>query len=61
MSALHAFLLAALICGSHDPFNDGEHCEQAEIRAASCAAAEAWVRQGLRPGQTLHVIHCGEA
>jgi hypothetical protein len=33
-------------------------CEHGEIRAASCDAAERWLRAGLRHGQTLHVMGC---
>lgn len=50
-----AALLIAIICGMSDSF-DG--CEEAEVRAASCAAAEAYLRDGLRPHQRLIVVRC---
>jgi hypothetical protein len=59
----HAFLLAFTICGAADPAwpSAADRCEQGEVRAASCQAAEAWVRAGLRPGQVLFLLHCGRA
>jgi hypothetical protein len=57
---MHAFLLLAIICAA--PRLDGwDACEQAEVRARSCEHAEAWLRAGLLPGQTLRVLSCGEA
>ncbi len=59
MNLAHAFLLAFTICSGTTVSFDA--CEEGEVRARSCAAAEAWVRAGMRAGQTLHVVHCGEA
>jgi hypothetical protein len=55
---MHAFLLAFTLC-STAPGLDA--CEEGEVRARSCAAAEAWVRAGMREGQTLHVASCEPA
>ncbi len=59
MTAAHAFLLAFTLCSGVS--NSFDACEEGEVRARSCAAAEAFVRGGMRPGQTLHLVHCGEA
>lgn len=59
---MHAFLLVFTICASAaDPAIGWQACEEGEIRARSCAAAEAWVRAAMRPGQTLHVSSCESA
>ena len=56
---LHAVLLLAILCAA--PRVDGWNaCEEAAIRAASCQAAETWLRAGLRPGQTIRVLSCDE-
>jgi hypothetical protein len=55
----HAFLLAFTLCSGVATGLDA--CEEGEIRARSCAAAEAFVRAGMRAGQVLHVVHCGAA
>lgn len=36
----------------------GYACEEGLTVAASCARAEAHIRSGMRPGQTLHVMEC---
>lgn len=56
----HLALLTFLICGTPDPALETEWCEPGEIRAASCQAAEAYLRAGLRRGQELHVMGCEE-
>ena len=59
---MHAFALVFLICAaSADPAQESDRCEEGIVRAASCAAAEAWVRAGVRPGQSVFIQHCGEA
>jgi hypothetical protein len=35
-------------------------CEQGHVAASSCAVAEAFVREGMRPGQVLTVVECRE-
>jgi hypothetical protein len=37
---------------------DGHACEDGFTIAASCERAEQWLRDGLRPGQVLHVFGC---
>ncbi|UPY35509.1 hypothetical protein [Sediminicoccus sp. KRV36] len=54
---LHAALLSFIICGTAYGL-DG--CEEGRIEARSCAAAEAWLRAGLREGQSLRVLECRE-
>lgn len=62
MIGAHAFLLAFVVCAAGEvPGLFSDRCEEGEVRARSCAAAEAWVRDGLRAGQVLHLLHCGEA
>lgn len=55
---MHAFLLLFTLCSTASGL---DACEEGEVRAASCAAAEAWVRRGMREGQTLHVSSCEAA
>ena len=40
-------------CGSSDPF-----CEEGRMIHQSCAAAEAWLRAGLRSDQSLLIMEC---
>jgi hypothetical protein len=57
---MHAALILVWICGARgmDEHAALDACEHGEIRAASCDAAERWLRAGLRHGQTLHVMGC---
>lgn len=48
-----AFLMHFLLCGPTEMF-----CEEGRMTHQSCAAAEAWLRAGLRPDQTLLVSAC---
>lgn len=59
----HAALLLVLICGPADLQDSPppDACEHGEIRWHSCAAAEGWLRAGLRRGQVLHVLGCEPA
>jgi hypothetical protein len=55
-SHVFAFALSFVVC-----VGDGEHlqdCEEGTTWARSCAQAEAHVRAGLRPHQTLHIWGC---
>lgn len=54
----HAFILVFTLCSTATGL---DACEEGTVVARSCAAAEAWVRAGLRDGQVLHIVHCGEA
>lgn len=36
----------------------GHSCEEGDVIARDCASAEAWVRAGLREGQSLTVHRC---
>jgi hypothetical protein len=47
------FLVHFFLCG---PFE--MYCEEGRMTHHSCAAAEAWLRAGLRPDQTLLVSAC---
>lgn len=59
---MHAFLLVFTICSvAMDPAIGWFACEEGEIRARSCAVAEAWIRAGLRDGQTIHISTCEAA
>lgn len=59
---MHAALLIFTICAAtSDPAIGWPACEEGEVRARSCAVAEAWVRAGLRAGQVLHVSGCETA
>lgn len=58
MSAAHAIPLIAVICSTAREPGRWDACEEAEIRAASCDQAEAWLRAGLRAQQSLRVISC---
>jgi hypothetical protein len=58
MTSPHAVILLALLCGSGEGPGRWDMCEEAEIRAATCDAAEAWLRAGMRHGQTLRVLSC---
>jgi hypothetical protein len=49
------FVLAFVLCASPDCEDDFEH---GTITARSCAAAEAYLRAGLRPHQWLHILGC---
>jgi len=48
-----AFLMHFFLCGQTEMF-----CEEGRMTHQSCAAAEAWLRAGLRPDQTLLVSAC---
>jgi hypothetical protein len=48
-----AFLMHFFLCGPSEMF-----CEEGRMTHQSCAAAEAWLRAGLRPDQTLLVSAC---
>lgn len=47
------FLLLFSLCGPTQVY-----CEDGRMTHHSCAAAEAWLRAGLRPGQALLVSAC---
>lgn len=47
------FLVLFSLCGPTDIY-----CEEGRMTHHSCAAAEAWLRAGLRPGQALLVSAC---
>ena len=47
------FLMHFFLCGPTEMF-----CEEGRMTHQSCAAAEAWLRAGLRPDQTLLVSAC---
>jgi hypothetical protein len=57
-----AVLLHFMICGPADLSDDppADACEAGQVAAASCAAAEAYVRGGMREQQVLHIIECSE-
>lgn len=48
----HAALLVFILWGANGSPEEGE------VRARTCAAAIAYVREGLQPGQTMHVVSC---
>jgi len=48
VSLMHFFL-----CGPTDIY-----CEEGRMTHHSCAAAEAWLRAGLKPNQALRVAGC---
>jgi hypothetical protein len=48
-----AFILLFLICPA-----DGAMCEEGHVAHRTCAAAEAYMREGLQDGQSLHVTDC---
>jgi hypothetical protein len=48
-----AFIFLFLICGA-----DGGLCEEGLVAHRTCALAEAFVRFGMREGQSLHVTEC---
>ena len=47
------FIMFFLLCGPFEMF-----CEQGCMIHPSCGTAEAWLRSGLRPDQTLLVMDC---
>jgi len=47
------FLMHFFLCAQTEMF-----CEEGRITHQSCAAAETWLRAGLRPDQTLLVSAC---
>lgn len=53
----HAVMLLALLCGPSRP-GAWDVCEEAQVSAATCQAAERHLRDGLRRGQTLQVLSC---
>jgi hypothetical protein len=61
MTGAYAVILTALLCGAPGSGSTWDRCEEAEIVARTCEAAEAWLRDALRPGQTLRVISCEAA
>lgn len=60
---MHAALLVFLLCGPDDGRDDApaDSCEHGEMRARSCAAAERYIRAGMRADQVLHILGCQEA
>ena len=48
-----AFILLFLICPP-----EGAQCEEGLVAHRTCAAAEAYIREGLQDGQSLHVTEC---
>ena len=54
--ALLIFIICAPASGHEYEAHDA--CEHGEILHTSCDAAAAWLRAGLREGQTLHVTGC---
>lgn len=59
---MHAALLVFMLCGPADLLDEAplDACEHGEMRARSCAAAERYIRTGMRAGQVLHVLTCQE-
>jgi hypothetical protein len=53
-----ALLVFTICSASPDPAIGWQACEEGEVRARSCEVALAYVRAGLRSGQTLHVSSC---
>lgn len=55
-------LLFFAICSPDADREDAplQACELGQVAASSCAAAEAYIRQGLREGQVLHLMGCRE-
>ncbi|MCA3359498.1 MAG: hypothetical protein ING02_16000 [Roseomonas sp.] len=47
------FLMHFFLCGPTEMF-----CEEGRMTHHSCAAAEAWLRAGMRPDQVLLVSAC---
>ncbi len=47
------FLIHFFLCGPTEMF-----CEEGRMTHQSCTVAEAWLRAGLRPDQTLLVSAC---
>ena len=47
------FLMHFFLCGQTEMF-----CEEGRMTHHSCTVAEAWLRAGLRPDQTLLVSAC---
>jgi hypothetical protein len=60
---MHAIALAFILCAADAEREDAppDTCEAGETRAASCQQAEAWMRAGLREGQTIHIQQCQSA
>ncbi len=52
VTAAATFLALFTLC------SPGHGCEEGEVRARSCAAAEAAIRDLLRPGMTLISFRC---
>jgi hypothetical protein len=48
-----ALLVHFFLCGPTEMF-----CEEGRMTHHSCAAAEAWLRTGLKPDQTLLIAGC---
>ena len=55
MSPAHAAVLWFAICTHAGP---QPRCEEGFLMHRTCAAAEAHIRAGLRPRQTLHLSEC---
>lgn len=55
MSPAHAVILFFAIC-SHT--GSAPRCEEGFLMHRTCAAAEAFIRAGMRPRQTLHLSGC---
>jgi hypothetical protein len=61
MPGSYAVILTALLCGAPDSGSTYDRCEEAEVIARTCEVAEQWLRDGLRPGQTLRILSCEAA
>ncbi len=48
-----AFILLFLICPA-----EGAMCEEGYVAHRTCAAAEAYMREGLQDGQSLLITEC---
>lgn len=60
MMSLAAVALTFLICVPPSEPDGSEYCEDGRVVARACDLAERWMRDGLRPGQVLHVLRCEE-
>jgi hypothetical protein len=47
------FIMFFMVCGPFEMF-----CEQGRMIHPTCAAAEAWLRAGLRSDQSLLIVDC---
>lgn len=51
-------LFFSICTAAADPATGARACEEGTVTHRSCAFAEAYVRAGIRPGQTLFVTGC---